>query len=282
MGVSWVELIGRNAASGSVMVSGALRSLGSDRGTELDESYRFWYAPTDRWRIEIDGEPVYLSGRDRSLVRIDGHMTLLDGDIRMPILGRGVSPLQLLGQNSLLHSMSRDVVVRDEPRAVDVGGRRAWAVVVGDRSGKNGEISIDESTGVIVRLTMSAGSGSSEVVELTEHASLPDGLFEWDGPVVEAPSPRGRRARPDPEVGRQERSEVLRACVTALDRSAEVLSLMQRAESEEDAIRRLVSELGVTTVGAQAIAAMQMSTFRPDIADQLRRALADDENNRRC
>jgi hypothetical protein len=276
-----VELVGRNAASGSVTVSGVLRSLGSDRGTELDESYRFWHAPTNRWRIEIDGEPVYLSGRDRSLVRIDGHMTLLDGDIRLPILGRGVSPLQLLGQNSLLHSMSRDVVVRDEPRALDVGDRRAWAAVLGDRSGKNGEISIDESTGVIVRLSMSGGSGSSEVVELTEHASLPDGLFEWDGPVVEAPSPRGRRARPDPGVERQERSEVLRAWVTALDRSADVLSLMQCAESEEDAIRRLVSELGVTTVGAQAIAAMQMSRFRPDMADQLRRALADDEKNRR-
>ncbi|MFT4126696.1 MAG: hypothetical protein QM662_10750 [Gordonia sp. (in: high G+C Gram-positive bacteria)] len=258
---SWVELVGRNAAAEVVWVSGVLRI------TEPVEEFGFWHGPGGRWRIEHVGEVIYLcAAGQKPLLRRDGEMRALGGDLRVATFGTPVSPLELLGDSSLLRGMAAGLVVARAPQRVDPQGRPAWSTILAGPSGDTGEIWIDDATGLIVRMSAPSTAGVLEVTGLADHDTLPDELFRWEGPIVadETGGPH--------EIGRA-RVEILSALVAALDRPREVLDVLTRIDDDAAARAALTELLGATDDGVDAVLAMQLRRFRPHEADTVRAEL---------
>ena len=166
-----------------------MRVTGDDDGDVLDERFDFWHSPGGLWRIERDGEVVYVStATGDSLVRIDGRMNRLSGgDVTMVWLGRAFDPLDLLGLDSLLKKLSAGMAA-SSPQRTEVDGRLAWAVTLTARTGESIDLVFDDATGVLVGLSSSSHSGRLVVSNLVEHDRLDDELFSWRGPVTDAPS----------------------------------------------------------------------------------------------
>jgi len=184
---SWVELAGRNAAAEAVRVSASMRVTGRDGEEVLDERFVFWHGPGGRWRIERDDEVVYIctAGGD-SLVRIDGQMSRLRGDVTMVWLRTAFDPLDLLGLDSLLRKMSAGMTA-STPARTEIDGRLAWAVTLTARTGESIDMVFDDATGIVVAMSSTSRSGRLVVSNLVEHGSLDEELFVWRGPVVDSP-----------------------------------------------------------------------------------------------
>jgi len=256
---SWVELAGRNAAAESLYVTGTL-----EVGQAPPEKVRvdFHHAPGGKWRIEHDGQPVYVSAGTTAVVRVDDQMQQLDGDIQLPILGTQFSPLDLLGPGSLLNSMSDGMVADGAASRIEVGGRDTWSIRLLTPNGEAIIVAFDDATGLLVHVANADGAVLLHVDSLAELNSLPDSIFVWDGPVHQARSPR--RRRPSVEDNEDERIAFMRAVVAAQARPHDVLSAIAAADSENSARAALVDLLGVTDVGAEAIMATPIGQFRGD------------------
>lgn len=265
---SWVELAGRNAAAESLYVTGTLEvSQAPPEKVRVD----FHHAPGGKWRVEHDGQPVYLSTGTTAVVRVDDQMEQLDGDIQLPILGAQFSPLDLLGRGSLLNTMSAGMVAGGAASRIEVEGRDAWSVRLFTPKGEAILLAFDDATGLLVRVTNAEGAVLLHVNNLAELDSLPDSVFVWDGPVHQARSPRGRR--PSARDDEDERIEFMRAVVAAQARPQDVLSAIAAADSENSARAALVALLGVTDVGADSIMSTPIGQFRGDHTTANRRNL---------
>ncbi|PHV66737.1 hypothetical protein [Williamsia muralis] len=274
---SWVELAGRNAAAETVYVSGSMRTSAKEGNETPGPVFDFWHGPHDRWRIEREGDVVYIQGAgEKPLVRIDGEMRRLGEDIRVVNLGAHFSPVDLLGGDSLLRRMSQKMSVVAPPARVDRAGRAAWRTTLLSRSDDSIEITFDDITGIIVGVGNPERGDLFEVYDVSEHDDLPADLFVWSGPVVEAESrDRGRRGgRPgDPRERREQTFEVMAATVAALDRPQDVLEAIAGADNGAAARAAIIELLGVSEPGAEAVAAMQLSQFRSDVARMARAGL---------
>ncbi|WP_051406519.1 hypothetical protein [Williamsia sp. D3] len=191
---SWVELAGRNAAAETVYVSGSMRTSAKEGNETPGPVFDFWHGPHDRWRIEREGDVVYIQGAgEKPLVRIDGEIRRLGGDIHVVNLGAHFSPVDLLGGDSLLRRMSQKMRVATPPAPIDRAGRAAWKTTLLSRSDDSIEITFDDITGIIVGVGNPERGELFEVYDVSEHDDLPADLFVWTGPVVEA-EPRDRGA----------------------------------------------------------------------------------------
>lgn len=105
-------------------MSGSMRLTGQADGRIPDGVFRFWHGPGGRWRIERGGQVVYLSSvGSETFVRIDNEMQRHRGGFGSAHLGSALSPLDLLGPESVLRRMSVHVEV-SEPLLGVVGGER--------------------------------------------------------------------------------------------------------------------------------------------------------------
>ncbi|WP_461665071.1 hypothetical protein [Gordonia sputi] len=265
---SWVELAGRNAAAESVNVVGM---MAVDEPLSGSVRFDFRHAQGGRWRIEHEGQPIYLSSGSSSVVRVDGEMQRLDGDFRLPIMGAQFSPLDLLGPSSLLHRMSTTVSVEGAAHHVEVGGRAAWSITLLGSGGHDIIMTFDDATGVLVRLEDAAGVTRLQVSDLNELGSFSESLFVWDGRVHAARPGRGRtRSTEDDE---DQRIEFMRSRVAAQTRAQDVLSVITAADSEAEARAALMQLLDVTEFGAESIIATPIGQFRGDFTASDRHTL---------
>ncbi|GAA1877537.1 hypothetical protein [Williamsia serinedens] len=272
---SWVELVGRNAAAEAVSVSGTLVVTESPDETVR---YDFAHAPGGRWRIDRDGQTIYVAGPERTVIRIDGEMRLMDGDIRVPILGTHFTPLDLLGADSLLRKLSQDVAPIGNAQGVEVAGRPAWSVPLAAPGQGTIHVAFDDATGVLSRVANDDGRALLDLEHLDVSASSGKSFFAWDGPVGE---PLGRRGRPPqntPDL--DEQIAFTRAMVAAQERADEVMFVIRTAESEPAARAALSELLDVPGDIADAVAAARLSLFRSDMAVQTRRTLRSLEEQR--
>lgn len=176
---SWIEWAGRNAAAEAICLSGTLIATGKNEVSRVD----FQHAPGGRWRVEHEGQPVYIASDATAVVRLDGYMRRLNGDIRLPMLGARFSPLDLLGRESLLHMMSTSMAVDGDAEQRTIGGRAAWSIRPRVPKRDPMEMTFDDATGVLIRLAAPDGTVALTVDGLSAPETLPDSLFGWDGPV---------------------------------------------------------------------------------------------------
>lgn len=265
---SWIELAGRNAVAESVHVAGTLVVTESPDETVR---YDFRHAPGGRWRIDRDGQTIYVSGPDLTVISVDGEMHPLDGDIRVPILGTQFTPLDLLGPDSMLRSMSSDVAPVGEAQRVDVAGRSAWSVPIAAPGQGTIHVTFDDATGVLSRIASDDGRSLLVLDELSESTSSDDTLFAWDGPDGEPMAGRRGPSRRSPDL--DEKIEFMQAIVAARDIVGDVMEAITTAESESAVRAALVDLLDVSDDIADAVAAAPLSTFRADMAAGNRRTL---------
>jgi hypothetical protein len=244
---------------------------------DADEvDFRFWHGPHGQWRIEHDGEAIYLSGAgEKPLVWIDGHMQRQGGDFGVVDLGSQFSPLDLLGPESLLARMSQGMRESEPPHRIELGGRVAWSTTLVSASDHPVEIAFDDGTGILVKIGSPERGALFDVSDIVEHTELPATRFSWDGPVVEAEvHSRGRR-RPatDPRERHNEMVEVLTANAAAQERPHDVLRVIAEADGDTAARTAIMALLGVSERGADAVTSMQLSQFRPDVVRETRAGL---------
>ncbi|WP_207837903.1 hypothetical protein [Williamsia soli] len=270
---SWVELVGRNIAASALSVSGSLRVSGKNRQDEpFDELFEFWHGGGGQWRIERDGEVVYLAADDQSaLVLIDGQLQRQPaGRMRMAWVGSMFSPLDLLGEDSLLRKMSTRTKVTHEAESVEKYGRAAWSTeLVTPKGDDTIELAFDDDTGILVLLRTPNG-GLLEVTNLAVHDQIDSERFTWDGQISNADFDRK-----DPRAQAANRIEILSALVDALERPQDVLSAVAGTADHQQARTAVVDLLGVSETGADAVLAMQVRRFGGAEVDKIRRELAE-------
>ncbi|MGC4933503.1 hypothetical protein ACLQ3C_07455 [Gordonia sp. DT30] len=246
------------------MNSGTTSAAGEpDDGLNDDVAFDFWHGPHDRWRIEHQGEVVYLRAPGHGpFLRRDGDMRRLGGDFRTVHLGAPLSPLDLMGADSLLPRMSAGMSVVSGPTWTTVGGRGAWSTTLATADGDTGSITVDDATGIIVSMSAPSKPGWMAVTDLRDYDVIGDDRFRWDGPVAGDAAGRGGRRRP--KRPGQNRLEILGALVAATDRPHEVIELLVRSNSADAARSALMELLGISAVAAEAVMAMQARRFRVD------------------
>lgn len=175
--------MGRHAAAAALHLSGTLH-VRDDHGNQIQQ-FRFWHGPQERWRIEsVDGQVLYLRGsaNDCFVRTDDGELQRQAGDFGAQWLGP-LSPLDLLGPNSLPHQMSTKATLKGPPATTLVDSRPAHSVVFGSNAGQV-EFAFDDESGLLVRLHNPSNGATVEVSGLTLHDVLPDETFRWDGPTT--------------------------------------------------------------------------------------------------
>lgn len=254
-------------------MSGSLRVSGTNRQDEaFDERFEFWHGGGGQWRIERDDEVVYLAADDDSvLVLIDGEMQRQSaGRIRMAWVGSMFSPLDLLGEESLLRKMSTRTRVTREAQSVEKDGRAAWSTELATPNGDDTiKLAFDDATGILV-LLRSPNGGLLEVTNLAVHDQIERGRFSWDGPIVEADAGRN-----DPRAQAANRIEILGALVSALERPQDLLSVVAGTTDHQQAKAAVIDLLDVSDTGADAVLAMQVRRFGGAEVDKLRTELAE-------
>ena len=271
---SWVELVGRNAAAESVHLSGTLVVTETPDETVR---YDFHHAPGGRWRIDNDGQVIYVAGPARTVARVDDEMRELSDRIRIVMLGTQFTPLDLLGPDSMLGKMSIDVRPIGDAQPVEVAGRSAWSVPLAAPGQGTIHVAIDDSTGVVARVSDDDRT-LLQLERLNDSTPSDDSLFEWDGPVGEPVT--GRRTPPQDTPDLDEQIAFARAMVTAQELADDVMEAIRTAGSEAAARAALVELLDVSDDIADAVAAARISLFRADLAAQTRRTLQTLEEQR--
>ncbi|MFC9982670.1 hypothetical protein [Gordonia sp. NPDC127522] len=147
--LSWVELMGRHAASAALYVSGAMNYLDAEGQRQ---QFLWWHGPAAQWRIALpDGTPIYLKdATGRSFQRNSaGDMQELGGRITVPILGP-VSPLDVVAPESMLNQISQHAAVVAGPLHSTVDGRKSWKVTLAAGTSEM-FIEVDDETGVLLQ-----------------------------------------------------------------------------------------------------------------------------------
>ncbi len=270
---SWSELVGRNVAASALSLSGSLRVSGKNRQDEpFDERFDFWHGGGGQWRIERDGTVVYLASADGTVtVLVDGEMRRqASGRIQMAWVGSMFSPLDLLGEESLLRKMSTRMRASREAEAIENDGRATWSTeLVTPKGDDTIELAFDDATGVLVLLRSPKG-GLLQVTNLAVHDQIESERFTWDGPVVDADSGRN-----DPRAQAANRIEILSALVSALERPQDLLSAVAGTADHQQARTAVVNLLGVSDTGADAVLSIQVRRFGGAEVDKIRRELAE-------
>lgn len=270
---TWAELVGRNVAASALSLSGSLRVSGKNRQDEpFDERFDFWHGGGGQWRIERDGTVVYLASADGTVtVLVDGEMRRqASGRIQMAWVGSMFSPLDLLGEESLLRKMSTRMRASREAEAIENDGRATWSTeLVTPKGDDTIELAFDDATGILVLLRSPKG-GLLQVTNLTVHDQIESERFTWDGPVVDADSGRN-----DPRAQAANRIEILSALVSALERPQDLLSAVAGTADHQQARTAVVDLLGVSDTGADAVLSMQVRRFGSAEVDKIQRELAE-------
>ncbi|MCZ4551837.1 hypothetical protein [Gordonia rubripertincta] len=270
---TWAELVGRNVAASALSLSGSLRVSGKNRqGEPFDERFEFWHGGGGQWRIERNGTVVYLASADGTVtVLVDGEMRRQpSGHIRMAWVGSMFSPLDLLGEESLLRKMSTRMRASREAEAIENDGRATWSTeLVTPKGDDTIELAFDDATGILV-LLRSPNGGLLQVTNLAVHDQIESELFTWDGTVVAAESGRN-----DPRAQAANRIETLSALVSALERPQELLSAVAGTDDHQQARTAVIDLLGVSDTGADAVLSMQVRRFGSAEVDKIRRELAE-------
>ena len=273
---TWVELVGRNIAAAAQPLSGTMRVTGRDRrGDAIDEEFEFWHGGAGRWRITRDGTVVYVaSAPDDVVMLIDGEMRRQRvGRIRMSWFGSAMSPLDLLGEDSLIRRMSTGMRARQQPSPAEIDGRSAWVVTLAPPDDDR-EITIifDDATGIITGVRVPGGGLVAEVSDLVADTDGDATTFEWTGPVVdeEETSSQHVDAR-SPAV----RMSVLTALSAAAHRPVDVATAVAASADDVAARTAVMDLLGVDEIGADAVLAMQVRRFTGTQLDDLDRELAE-------
>ncbi|MDJ0396422.1 hypothetical protein QMK17_24255 [Rhodococcus sp. G-MC3] len=195
---SWIELMGRHAASATLSVSATVATRPDGNAVE----WSVWHGRGGRWRVERDGQPIYLFDGMSAVTRHGDVMHRSRSDFHAPLLG-SLAPTTFFGSDSLLDNMSRKLVPSTAEPVVE-DGRSAWAVQLAhpDQT-SSAQVVIDDETGAVLRFT---GGGHDVLVvrDLQIRTDLGIDLFVWDGPVEDVPGPdreaMRRRARQVPWV----------------------------------------------------------------------------------
>lgn len=238
------------------------------------ETFDFWYSAAGKWRVEHEGEVLFLTDGTATFLRgEDGDLTRHDGgrsSFRAVGLGSGFSPLDLVGGQGLLYRMSRDIAVVGGPEPRNVEDRECWSteLATGESPDRRVTITIDGRTGLVVGVDTPAG-GSVEVTGLRED-SFDDALFlPDDAPdAVEVPVVTDRQRM-------VERLQRLAALDAGLTRRDEVMRLVADAADAETAVAAVAELLDVDVVAAGVVLAAQVRSFTVEARDKLARELAD-------
>ena len=250
--------MGRQSAAGASFLSASLRFTVADDAAPIDDRFRFWHGPQNRWRIESSDEVVYVRGPDATVLRGgDGQMRRQVADIVLPLLGQ-VTPLDLLGPESMLMKMSQDAYI-GSASSVLVDGRQGWSVRIGTSDSDAMTVVLDDETGMTSRMESAGQIAVAAVSDISVHDELPDSVFTWDGPLADTDDPSHRRDR-DADRHR-ERVDILTAIDRALDRRTEVFEVVTRSAEPADAVAAVRHLLDVERMGAEAVLAMQLRRF---------------------
>ncbi|AWK75053.1 hypothetical protein CBI38_29375 [Rhodococcus oxybenzonivorans] len=193
---SWIELMGRHAASTLLYLSGSLTYRYVSRtGTVEDGAWEFLHGPGDRWRIEKAGQPILIRKGDVAFSWRDDEMHRQKAQIHLHIL-KPISPTLFVGPDSFLspNTLSKKVAPTGPVTETAVGGRRAWSLRMSDPSTADTmEFAIDDVTGLLLRVRSSNGKLTAEVIDVEIYEHLPDTTFDWDGEI--APQSENERHR---------------------------------------------------------------------------------------
>ncbi len=255
--MSWVELMGRHTASATVYVSGSLRYR--DGAGEWGGVFEFRHGPGQRWHIsDEDQRVVYTQDGDGvTHTRDDGALVRVDADMILPLTYAAIRPFDVIGPRSLLYRMTASKRILTSPFEVVHDGRPAWTTVF-EAYGKQGEVTIDAATGVVVQMSSNA-LVALEVIGLTEHTVLPESAFT-PGDDDAAPRPRTITAPTSAEIvaAAQPRLELLDAIATAVEHRDQLLELIATAPTPGHARTALGKRFGISDVGADAVLGMQL------------------------
>ena len=176
---SWVELMGRHAASAALYLSGEMRYPSEVNGELVERRFTFWHGPAQRWSIADQhgvryvrtgtGDEFLQPEPGDDFVRLGGRYNLVNlGDF---------SPLDLIAPDSLTDKMSTELGVLTTPAEIHVADRPAWTVDLGNDATRISLV-FDDATGVITQmLNPDSDVFPLEVLTLEEHTSLPETTF---------------------------------------------------------------------------------------------------------
>lgn len=268
---SWVELMGRHAASSTLFTSATLRYRTTEPdGTSDSGGFDFWHGPDDRWRIEVSGEPVCVRTRTETFVRDEaGQMSRLQGRMNLPLLGK-FNPFDVIGPRSMLFRLSERVRPVGPATRVQLGGRVAWSMMLtsAEMGSAGVEIVLDDESGMLLRVDASnidptEGRLHAELTGLVVHNSLDSSLFEWNDELAQQVS--DKNAAPVSEVdgvqSLQERIDILAAMSRALGRRAELVEALAGTDDDTAARAVVCDLLTVSPASADAVLAMQIRRF---------------------
>ncbi|WFR71029.1 hypothetical protein P9209_16775 [Prescottella defluvii] len=248
---SWIELMGRHAASSSSFVSAVLRyeARSDDSDTAERGEFGFRYGPGHRWRIDRAGRTVFVSSPQAALLRKGDTMERLPGSFHLVDLGP-ISPMDVVGPDTLLHSLSRRTAPTGPATAVGVEARPAWELSLLSGAGEEGHVTvvIDDETGLLVRVDSTETNLTAALADLQVHDTLAESTFAWDGPITDIPPDLT-----DPLTVLEQRREIIRAIATALEHRELVVSVVASSTDTEEAHNELMGRLDVTNTGADAI-----------------------------
>ncbi|NKZ84750.1 hypothetical protein GS982_21500 [Rhodococcus hoagii] len=166
-----------------------------------------------------------------------------------------VSPLDIVGPDTLLHNLSRRLVPTAAATATVIDGRRGWELALVPGAGEQGRLTvvIDDTTGLLTRLDSTENELATTLTDVEVHDTLPASTFTWDGPIAAAsPHPA------DPLTTLGQRREIISAVASALEHREQVFHALADSADTESARTELMNLLDVTTTGADAILAIQL------------------------
>ncbi|MCP2176436.1 DNA gyrase/topoisomerase IV, subunit A [Williamsia maris] len=250
--------MGRQSAAGASFLSASLRFTVADDAAPVDDRFRFWHGPQNRWRIESNDEVVYVRGPDATVLRgSDGQMRRQVADIVLPLLGQ-VNPLDLLGSESMLMKMSQDAYI-GPASSVLVDGRPGWSVPIGTSDSDAMTVVLDDETGMTLRMESAGQIAVAAASDISVHDELADSVFTWDGTLADTDD-RSHRGDRDADRHRA-RLDILTAIHRALDRRDEVFEVIARSAEPSEAADAVSRLLDVERTSAEAVLALQLRRF---------------------
>lgn len=248
--------MGRHAASSSLFVSASLHyeSRPADSDTAEAGDFTFRYGPGERWRIDRAGRTVYARNPQATLLREGEEMRRLPGSFHLVDLGP-VSPMDIVGPDTLLHNLSRRLVPTAAAAAIVIDGRRGWELTLVPDTGEQGRLTvvIDDATGLLMRFDSTENELTAALTDVEVHDTLPASTFIWDGPIAPVPPDPA-----DPLATLGQRREIIGAVASALEHREQVFHTLTDSADTDAARANLMNLLGVTATGADAILAIQL------------------------
>jgi hypothetical protein len=268
---SWEQLVERSVAADGLSVSGDLSVAVREQEIAFEERFTFWHC-RGRWRVESDGQTVYVDGPDNvPLIYFDGRMRRQYPLHFVMWFAESFDPRDLLGESSLINDWRSGIRPIRPTSAVTVGGRTAWSVKFSPvNHDVEFEVVVDAETGVLVRHS-AHDEIVFEVTNLVVHEGIPDERFTWDGPIA---ADMNLEHDDDPDVlEEQVHSEIIDACEAAVARKDDVRRVIETVP-DRDQVAALMRLLGATQTGALLVLEYGIDRLNPEWVAGLRVALA--------